>query len=436
MKMEDKLIEEYRSRQVDFGLSLPEDGWEKLNAALAVGPTPRVHRFPYYWLAAAVSFLAVLGSALYFMGIDKEIEPVLSDIVLPVEQSAGTPAPVTPVEVVKPLPVTNKRLAVAMHKAEPELPGLSEVMSEVYVSISAYFHAEVEEEQAPENHSYTRSVAEGNGRNEYLPERNSLPLPEKKKISSGKGWTLGVYAGNMFNRSSSSNGGLQMFNMSAKHGDVSVNNNPVSGTFEDYMRDVASNAPNFSNQADYKLFEQIAAGNYLKPTGTNIKHKFPVSTGLSVRKQISERLSLESGLLYTFLSSDLSAGEGNGYTQEQRLHYLGIPLKVNYKFWEKDRLSLYASAGAMAEMCVDGKLMTDYFLNNVSQRKSKTDLDIDQVQFSAMASLGVQYAVAKPVSIYAEPGIAYYFDDKSAVETIRKEHPFNASVQFGVRLSF
>ena len=77
MKMEDKLIEEYRSRSVEYRLPLPEDGWERLEAAFAPAPA-EVRRFPYRWLAAAVSFLAVLGSALYFMGIDKEIEPVLS----------------------------------------------------------------------------------------------------------------------------------------------------------------------------------------------------------------------------------------------------------------------------------------------------------------------------------------------------------------------
>ena len=85
MKMEDKLIEEYRSRSVEYRLPLPEDGWERLEAAFAPAPA-EVRRFPYRWLAAAVSFLAVLGSALYFMGIDKEIEPVLSDIVLPAEK--------------------------------------------------------------------------------------------------------------------------------------------------------------------------------------------------------------------------------------------------------------------------------------------------------------------------------------------------------------
>lgn len=303
------------------------------------------------------------------------------------------------------------------------------------MSISAYFHAEITEENVAENNSYNnRSVVES-GRYEYVPEKSYEPVPVKA-ASSPKGWTFGLYAGNIFNGNTSATGGLQMFSMPATRSDVSVNNNPGSGTFDDYMNHVASNAPYFRETADFTMFEKIAAENYQRPTGTKMKHRFPLSAGVTVKKRISDRFSLESGLVYTFLSSELTAGEGDYYKQEQRLHYLGIPVKVNYTIWKKDRLSLYASAGAMAEMCVDGSLNTDYYLNNARQRKSKTDLDVDKVQFSALASLGVQYDIAKPVSIYAEPGIAYYFDDKSVVETIRKEQPLCASVHFGVRLSF
>lgn len=438
MKMEDKLIEEYRRRSVEYRLPLPENGWEKLEAAFAPTPAPaEVRRFPYRWLAAAVSLLAVMGSALYFMGIDKEFEPVLSDIVLPVEQSAGgTPALVVTVEEIKSQPAAKLHATVpALKKVEQDTSDLSEVVSEVYMSISAYFHAEVGEEHVTEGNSYNnRSVVES-GRYEYVPEKNYEPLPAKK-ASSSHGWTFGLYAGNMFDRHSSATGGLQMLNATATRSDVSVNNNPGSGTFEDYMKNVASNESNFRDPGDYSLFEQIAAANYQKPAGTKIKHKFPLSAGLSVKKKLNDRLSVESGLVYTFLSSELSAGEVDFYSQEQRLHYLGIPLKVNYTLWKKDRLSVYASAGAMAEMCVDGSLNTNYYLNNVRERKSKTDLDVNKVQLSALASLGVQYDIAKPVSIYAEPGISYYFDDKSVVETIRKEHPLTASVQFGVRFAF
>ena len=36
---------------------------------------------------------------------------------------------------------------------------------------------------------------------------------------------------------------------------------------------------------------------------------------------------------------------------------------------------------------------------------------------------------------YAEPGVVYYFDDGSNVNTIRKEHPFNFNIQLGVRFT-
>lgn len=434
MKMEDKLIQEYRLREADFQLPLPEDGWEKLEAAFSA--TPHVHRFPSRWLAAAVSFLAVLGSALYFMGIDKEMEPVLSEIVLPAELGGGTSvvAPAAPVEGVKPQPLA-KQPTAALQLKEPELPGLAATMSEIYFSISAYFHAEVEEEDAMKNNSNSLSVVERSGGYTPVPEKNYDALPKKQALSD-KGWTFGLQAGSMFNRHSSTSAGLRMFHVPATLSDVRVNNNPGSGTWEEYMKTVQSQASNFPNPGDYSLFEQIAAANYQQPTGTKMTHQLPLSAGLTVKKKITDRLSVESGLVYTFLSSELSAGEVDFYSQEQRLHYLGIPLKVNYTLWKKDRLSVYASAGAMAEMCVDGSLNTNYYLNNVRERKSKTDLDVNKVQLSALASLGVQYDISKPVSIYAEPGIAYYFDDKSVVETIRKEQPLCASVQFGVRLSF
>lgn len=89
------------------------------------------------------------------------------------------------------------------------------------------------------------------------------------------------------------------------------------------MNHVASNAPYFRETADFTMFEKIAAENYQRPTGTKMKHRFPLSAGATVKKRISDRFSLESGLVYTFLSSELTAGEGDYYKQEQRLHYLG-----------------------------------------------------------------------------------------------------------------
>lgn len=53
-----------------------------------------------------------------------------------------------------------------------------------------------------------------------------------------------------------------------------------------------------------------------------------------------------------------------------------------------------------------------------------------------MGALGAQYNINRKVGVYVEPGIAYYFDDGSSVQTIRKENPCNFTLQAGLRLSY
>lgn len=97
---------------------------------------------------------------------------------------------------------------------------------------------------------------------------------------------------------------------------------------------------------------------------TDIKHHFPVSVGITVQKELNNRLALETGLVYTYLSSDLTAGGAAYYTQNQQLHYLGIPLKLNWNFLKKRYFNLYLSGGGMLEKCVHGELSAQYEMNN------------------------------------------------------------------------
>lgn len=103
---------------------------------------------------------------------------------------------------------------------------------------------------------------------------------------------------------------------------------------------------------------------------------------------------------------------------------------------ESERLSLYASAGGMMEFCIKSLLSTDYYVDNVRAHRSYTDLNLHKLQYSASASVGAQFEFMKALSLYAEPGISYYFDDKSELETIRKEHPLNIMLLLGLRVSF
>lgn len=81
-----------------------------------------------------------------------------------------------------------------------------------------------------------------------------------------------------------------------------------------------------------------------------VKHRQPVRLGMSVRFKLLDRLGVETGMSYSYLSSDIASGDDEGgFRTEQKLHYVGIPLGVNYDIWKTDFLEVYASAGTMAE---------------------------------------------------------------------------------------
>jgi hypothetical protein len=164
-------------------------------------------------------------------------------------------------------------------------------------------------------------------------------------------------------------------------------------------------------------------------SATDVHHDMPLAVSLSVRKYFTPNWAFESGLTYTGLKSRETRHfpNGNAFSKDIRLHYLGIPLKIVYSFYTNNRLSLYASAGGMVEKCVSGR---EYAGNTT------TKLDIPELQYSLTGNIGLNYRLFDTFSLFVEPGAGYYFDDHSDIRTIRKDKPWNIGVQVGFRLSY
>ena len=80
----------------------------------------------------------------------------------------------------------------------------------------------------------------------------------------------------------------------------------------------------------------------------------PISFGLSVNIPISSGFSVSSGVVYTRLRSDFtSIANSLVYERQQTLHYVGIPLTVQYNVWQWHGLNVYATAGGQADFNVD-----------------------------------------------------------------------------------
>ena len=178
----------------------------------------------------------------------------------------------------------------------------------------------------------------------------------------------------------------------------------------------------------------IGIFNQGKSVKTEYKHRLPVRVGLNVAYRLTDRLSVESGVSYTRLSSDMKDGTKDNYSSgSQKLDYIGVPLNVKYRAFGYRRLSVYASAGLLTEKCVSGKTTHEYVISGEKKKHDAEDVAAKPWQLSVNAALGAQFDVLRNVGVYVEPGVSYYFDDRSTLSTIYKEKPLNFNLNLGVR---
>ncbi len=178
----------------------------------------------------------------------------------------------------------------------------------------------------------------------------------------------------------------------------------------------------------------IGIFNQGKSVKTEYKHRLPVRVGLNVAYRLTDRLSVESGVSYTRLSSDMKDGTKDNYSSgSQKLDYIGVPLNVKYRAFGYRRLSVYASAGLLTEKCVSGKTTHEYVISGEKKKHEAEDVAAKPWQLSVNAALGAQLDVLRNVGVYVEPGVSYYFDDRSSLSTIYKEKPLNFNLNLGVR---
>lgn len=401
----------------DHSEPLPAFGWEQLEKELM----PPVERkiYPYRkWTvaAAAVILLALVSSlSLYFLGtpaaddIRHAKTPALAsvpDILPDAQQPDVTGTTVEPVV----RPVVKDRIAKAERNipqptANADVPVQKEEQAPLEVEAKAGDRkAEVEQVEETKVAQQKQTDTEQPRNKPRRPSsRDKLHIPTEKASSQKGTWSMGLSVGNSGGASTELGSGIPSY--MSRVSMVSVSNGLLSIPSDQTL--VFEDGVPYLRQANQVV---------------DMKHHQPISFGLSVRKSLAKGFSVETGLTYTLLSSDAKFADSDQKT-EQKLHYLGIPLKANWNFLDKKLFTLYVSGGGMIEKCVYGKLGTE----------KET---VKPLQFSVSGAVGAQLNATKRVGIYVEPGVAYFFDDGSDVQTIRKENPFNFNIQAGIRLTY
>ena len=165
-------------------------------------------------------------------------------------------------------------------------------------------------------------------------------------------------------------------------------------------------------------------------------HDKPITLGLAVNKNIGKHWSLETGLQYSYLKSYFTLGTGNyRVDKEQKLHYIGIPIKLSYQFMAYKRLSAYGSAGASIQIPLYGKTYADYVIGGKSGYTTDWKT-IPSIQWTVNTNIGIQYQFAPKLTLFVEPTLNWYIPNGSEVKNTWTERPFTLTVPFGIRLSW
>lgn len=419
-KERDTFDDMFRSKLQDFEVDTMPGDWEAIADRLPVKAPVPFRRTLRYWAAAAVVSLLMITGGVYMFKSEKEVAPIAEKIEketkkVETELAKEVEVPVTPIEPIKenitvsPVAAVQQpavvrstyKAAVKVAHTEPAVISSDDDLEEQAEVITPPDEDSVvvDSEEVVQDHPEVGSI------DTRSLIADAAPVGKVEKEAAPRKWGFGMGGGSVTTGTNNS-----------------LNTYALKNTMLTDQELLFLNAANFENNTYPK---------------TNIHHKTPVSVGFSVSRYLNNRFALSAGLNYTFLSSTWDVDAPVYYNKTaQKLHFIGIPVSLSYKIAEWNRFQVYAAAGVMTEVNVSGKLVTEKYSGKELYEKESEHIRMKEWLWSVNARAGVSYPLLRFVSLYAEAGVDYYFDNGSTIETVRSEKPFNVSLQAGFRLGF
>lgn len=410
--MNDKWINDIRQKMTDHEVKAPDGLLDDVKAemrrrGLAVSPSRKPVWRPVlrYSVAAAAAVALLLWIVL---PANETIEP------------AGHPVAANK-------PTTNqsaKESQLANNEAtfEPQTSPVGSRLARIARAVSAFMSPETTTElvaQALNGESAEPSQAESETQTatKKSEENRRKPLPQTYLPESPQS-----YYDTHSHRPAAARGGNGAFSAGAFWG-----GGVPTGGQAGFGMATASDMPISYDQQNFQFVD--TTGMPVRPQHSTMKakHRHPFKVGLSIRYRLSNRLSVQSGLNYSYLQSDLTQVNGTAETTErQRLHYLSVPVNVSYSIVRTKRVDVYATGGAEVGKLVSGKRENNGSSTSVSEHR---------LQYSVNAAVGASYDFGGGVSVFVEPGVSHYFNNHSDVVNYYKDKPTNFSLNVGLRLS-
>ena len=175
----------------------------------------------------------------------------------------------------------------------------------------------------------------------------------------------------------------------------------------------------------FPVIQDDGPGGYGAPDQlVDAKHFLPLKLGASARIAITERLYFTTGMDYTLYSSVFSSTyNGSGRSYMQHIHYLGLPLRLDWTLFSGKWLDVYVGAGLEGSVCV-------------SARFDGRDITKNPATLSFLGAGGVQLNLTRRWGLFIDPQLSYTLPLGTVYQkTYQTEHPFMFSVSSGLRIT-
>lgn len=421
--MAEDWLNKIRESQADFSEPEPEGLWAGIESGLAAVSRRRTVRWwwaalPAAAVAALVLFLSVPGHR------DVSDAPLMTSAVAELK-STTEPFDVVPQNVESSVPANLLAYSGTLLASDMEVWKPSDATADDAGNASEEFP------KRQENSAWNNTPGDSSSETSSL-ENSSSETSPLETISS-ENWPSENDNPVSKTRRGGFSFGLLTSNVAGSRSSVSKYAALYGSTVTKQIHGFSETRADFPDSQGYADVMKSNSSNEISST---VKNWQPIQVGVSVAYSFTDRLSIESGLTYSCLVSDLSSGTPSGnYDIRQTLHYIGLPLALRYDFLKIKGFSLYASAGGQMEKCVAGKTRTDYFVDGKKVSSENGRIMVEPLQWSVNAYVGAQYSFNRLVGLYIEPGAAYYFRNSSPVNCIYSERPFNFSFRAGLRFS-
>ncbi|MDR1763961.1 MAG: PorT family protein [Dysgonamonadaceae bacterium] len=392
--MKDKnntLEQQIRDKLNNYSVQPGEQVWDKIESRLASKPRRNAL---WFWISGAAA--AVLAFLL-LLPVNKENEvqtaaPIAQTPQVPAKQEAEKPVEIVGKNVFtaqlsdKEAKTAKKAIEKSIeNRAEPAInPAQEEILAENIAENkqekAAEPAAEAEKTQQKQQYALPRP------KDPFGDEPIAVKKPKKRTA-------IGFLASSGNNSSANSQ-------LAAPAADMVLVSNEYYG---------AKGLVTLAALPDYQTIKGVIENNF-EESDHSINP--PMTFGLTFRKMLSRRNSIETGLIYTFVSEDYSKG-GADWMQDATVksHYIGIPLNLRTIIKEsaKKTWNIYCGAGGKVERGLTSSLSMRYKNDYGAEQKTKIKENLDNFRFAANASIGFEYRFHSNYALFFEPYAAYYF---------------------------